>query len=257
MDAGTGTDLPKGLVDIHSHVLPGIDDGSRDVEESLELLTALRGAGFTNVFCTPHSRDHAYDVGFDQCIHLTAKLQRHVDLAGLDMRVHPGGEHNLQGDLRDQDRPDWSLPAGRFFLFDFWNQEPPTYLEPAVQRLRKLRITPILAHPERYAWVQRDPDAAAAWLETMDLELQLNFWILADGASDAWARRYGKAKHSAADVARRWLEQKRYTYSASDTHRLEGMDLRLRGLEVLRSEIDADYFDALLRRNPSRLLAAV
>ena len=246
--------MSSGLIDIHSHVLPDIDDGSRDTGESLELLRGLHGAGFSHVFCTPHAGEHYYNIGFDVASLMTRDLQRHVDEAGLEVTLHAGGEHNLQSDQSGKTLSDWSLPAGRFFLFDFWSPEPPDFVEPAVLHLRRHGITPILAHPERYTWVQRDPAGAADWIRSLNIELQLNFWILAPGAEDAWGSRYGEAHASAADVAKRWLDEDRYAYAASDTHRLESLDHRLRGLEVLRSLIDDDHFDRLLRVNPSKLI---
>ena len=64
-------------------------------------------------------------------------------------------------------------------------------------------------------------------------------------------------KHPDAEpIAKQWLDEKRYTYAATDTHRVDGLPIRLRGLHKLRQHVDDAYFDELLRLNPARLLEA-
>ncbi|MEL7240497.1 MAG: CpsB/CapC family capsule biosynthesis tyrosine phosphatase, partial [Planctomycetota bacterium] len=192
--------MSDGLIDIHSHVLPGVDDGSRDTDESLELLRGLSGAGFRHVFCTPHHGWGQHRNTPSNVPPRVKKLQAAVDEAGLDVTLHAGGEHAIFDDLSDQRPRDWSTPAG-YFLLDFWQPRRPKFIEPAIRRLQSFGLKPIFAHPERYTWVQDDPDASARWFASLDVELQLNVYTLAGGHPDA------------EPVARRWLDEGRYTYA--------------------------------------------
>ena len=159
--------MSQGLIDIHTHVLPGVDDGSRDAGESLQLLSALHEAGFNDVFCTPH-----HNWGGDRpntprsTPPAVARLQDALDNAGLEVRLHAGGEHALKDDLSTQRPREWSTPGG-YFLLDFWKPVRPRYVEPAVRRLQSFGLKPIFAHPERYAWVQSDPDATPGGLRRL------------------------------------------------------------------------------------------
>lgn len=148
------------MIDLHSHVLPGLDDGARDVDEAAAMCRAAAADGIEVLAATPHVR-------FD---HPTTPEAMETALASLAaqvgslIRLVPGGEV----DLRELDRPLAELKrfalAGnpRYLLVETPYVGWPLDLEERLYRLRLSGIITVLAHPERNADVQRHPDRLAS-----------------------------------------------------------------------------------------------
>jgi protein-tyrosine phosphatase len=146
------------LIDLHSHILPGLDDGVRSVEESVELARDFAARGTTAIAGTPHVRED-WPTTADAMELALAEVQAAVAAAGVPIRILPGGELAL-GELdRDLDElRRFGLGGNPAYLL----VETPYYgwpldLEHRLFRLRASGFTPVLAHPERNGEVQDDP----------------------------------------------------------------------------------------------------
>ena len=145
------------MIDLHSHILPGLDDGARTVAESVELAREAAAAGVTAIAATPHVRED-YPTAAERMEAALAAVRSAVAAARVELRVLPGGELAL-GEV---DRPVEELR--RFGLGGnpgYLLVETPYYgwpldLEERLFRLRASGFTPVLAHPERNAEVQGD-----------------------------------------------------------------------------------------------------
>jgi protein-tyrosine phosphatase len=148
------------LIDLHSHILPGIDDGARSLEDSLDIARAAVAGGITVIAGTPHVRDD-WPTDADVMEQKVAELRGELDRAGIPLDVRPGGEIALDWLVR--------LPLDDLRRFGLGGNpryllvETPYYGWPRdlAQRLFTLRvagITPVLAHPERNASVQQHPE---------------------------------------------------------------------------------------------------
>jgi protein-tyrosine phosphatase len=147
------------VIDLHSHVLPGLDDGARDADEAVAICSAAAADGIEVLAATPHVRSD----------HLTTAEQMEAGVAELSARVGalirlvPGGEL----DFRELDRPLEELRrfalAGnpRYLLVETPYVGWPLDFDERLYRLTLAGITPVLAHPERNADVQRQPDRLA------------------------------------------------------------------------------------------------
>jgi protein-tyrosine phosphatase len=155
----TGGGVTGGLVDIHAHLLPGIDDGPEDLPGSLEMAQAAVGAGIETVVATPHLRDDFPGVHVEELAERCGSLQDEVTRAGISLRIVSGAEVSLA----------WALEAdeGRLRLASFGQRgkdllvETPGVVSSLDRMLghlagRGYRIT--LAHPERSSAFQRDPE---------------------------------------------------------------------------------------------------
>lgn len=144
------------MIDLHSHVLPGLDDGAADLDEAVAICRAAAADGIRVLAGTPHVRDD-YPTTPEQMEAALAALQ---DAAGDIVRLVPGGEI----DLAELDRPRAELTrfalAGnpRYLLVETPYAGWPLDLADRLFRLRTAGITPVLAHPERNADVQRRPE---------------------------------------------------------------------------------------------------
>jgi protein-tyrosine phosphatase len=147
------------VIDLHSHVLPGLDDGARTLEDSCELArTALRD-GITIVAATPHVRPD-YPTTADQMEAGVEAVRDALAEASVDVEVVPGGEIALDAlpTLSREDLARFTLGAsGRYLLVEFPYGGWPLDLEQRVFELLASGLTPVLAHPERSRDVQDDP----------------------------------------------------------------------------------------------------
>jgi protein-tyrosine phosphatase len=178
----------NGYIDLHAHVLPGIDDGPPDLDESLAMLSAAAASGITTIAATPHLRADFPDVHVGELANRCAELRAAIMRAGLEIGLVSGAEVSLV----------WALEASddelRLATYDQRGSdlliETPTVNAVGLGmllydlRAKGLRIT--LAHPERSAEFQRDP-ARLGELVSQGVLLQVNADSLLDdrrGSSD-------------------------------------------------------------------------
>jgi protein-tyrosine phosphatase len=137
-----------GRIDVHSHLLPGIDDGCKTVEESIECARALVGAGYTHAFCTPHIWPTYKGVSRVSVPRWCKALEEQLVAAEVPLKLLPGGELNLfLGVEKTPEEEIIPLALGKYMLVDMWAEKIPDFFESAVRRLQGMGLTVILAHP--------------------------------------------------------------------------------------------------------------
>ncbi|HYF39329.1 MAG TPA: CpsB/CapC family capsule biosynthesis tyrosine phosphatase [Gemmatimonadales bacterium] len=150
------------MIDLHSHLLPGVDDGSRSVDQSLKVLHAMAGHGVTDVCLTPHTLAGRAEAGVPRAHDdAFAALQSQV-VSGMP-RLHRGAEVML-------DRPlsrtvaaarKITLAGSRYMLVEFPRLVPYDTVSNALAQVHDLGVIPLLAHPERYSCCS--PEAVRQW----------------------------------------------------------------------------------------------
>jgi protein-tyrosine phosphatase len=233
-----------GRIDIHAHLLPGIDDGCATVEESLACALRLVEAGYTHCFCTPHvwpsfprNNPAAIPLAVEQ-------LQVNLALANLPLTVLSGGELNMRADTASLkiDRLVSYGMKGKFVLIDLWADRLPDFFEPSIRALQSLGARVILAHPERMRAVQDHPELADRF-EELGILLQGNLQCFGDPPESATRR-----------TAERFLAEDRYFALGSDLHNPAGLEVRMAGLERVREAVGDKGLDRLTVENPALLL---
>ena len=149
------------MIDYHCHILPGIDDGCRDLDESLALARVLVAAGFTEVYCTPHCIHGVYDNTPTGVRAAVEQLQQQLSRQGIPLQLHPGMEYYLDeyfpAKLSD------AQPYGETqqLLVEFpMQQTDPTQIKDLIFQLLRKGYTPVIAHPERYHYlIPKQPPA--------------------------------------------------------------------------------------------------
>ncbi len=144
------------MIDLHSHVLPGLDDGAADVEEALAICRAAAADGIEVLAATPHVRAHDYPTTAEQMEEAYATLSAAAD--GI-LRLVPGGELDLEELRRPVEELRRFALAGnpRYLLVETPYLGWPLDIGDRFFELRASGITPVLAHPERNADVQQQP----------------------------------------------------------------------------------------------------
>jgi protein-tyrosine phosphatase len=147
------------VIDLHSHILPGLDDGSRTVEDARALAQRAAEDGVTAIAATPHVRSD-YPTQPDEMERGVLRLREDFVEQGIQVEVLHGGEIDLEslGSLDDDDLRRFSLArSGRYLLLEFPYSGWPAGLEETVYGLGLRGLTAVLAHPERNRAVQADP----------------------------------------------------------------------------------------------------
>lgn len=151
------------MIDLHSHILPGLDDGSRTVEDARGLARRAAEDGVTAIAATPHVRND-YPTRAEEMERGVSRLREDFLAEGIDVEVLPGGEIDLGmlASLDDDGLRRFTLAqSGRYLLVEFPYTGWPAGLEETVYGLGLRGLLPILAHPERNREVQSKPERLA------------------------------------------------------------------------------------------------
>lgn len=144
-------------VDMHSHVLPGIDDGAQNVEESVFLVKRMIEVGITKIIATPHVMIDFYRNTPETINAALNLLQDELKAQGIDITVEAGAEHYFDETFEPRiDQGKLMSFNNNYVLYEYsFINEPPNWFE-AMQKMLAGGYKPILAHPERYPYLSTD-----------------------------------------------------------------------------------------------------
>jgi protein-tyrosine phosphatase len=141
------------MIDYHCHLLPGIDDGAKDLAESLEMARILAAHGFREVCCTPHRIRGSFDTTPAQVRAAVASLQAAVDREGIALRLRPGMEYYLDEYLLAALDAPLLLPGG-LLLVELPTRCSEEHARETLYQVVRRGFTPLIAHPERSPLLQ-------------------------------------------------------------------------------------------------------
>lgn len=156
------------MIDLHSHILPGIDDGSTDWDKSMAILQVAVENGVTAMVATPHQHpDGQYCNRNERVRALLHELRQRVEAAGLPVALHEGGEVLISPDITARIDAGTAMPyeGGKYLLLELPVGEVPSYTRQVVFDLLVRGITPVIAHPERNEGIARQPELLAELVE--------------------------------------------------------------------------------------------
>lgn len=232
--------LPPGRIDIHSHLLPGVDDGCQNLDESLTCVRRLIERGFVATICTPHMWAHLPANTPDHVTALTLQLQAHINAAGLEYRVYPGGELGLRDGVIDWMK-EYGVPTladSRCVLADFWDDNWPDTVDDALQWLLDQNYQPILAHPERIPCHEqldqrlRDLASRGVWLQ---------------GNTRCYT---GEEGYLPDLFMRQFLSEGRYRLLALDMHGPDSLPGRFDGMDLIARDMGPQLVQKLMDSVP-------
>lgn len=235
-----------GRIDLHCHLLPGIDDGCQTVEQSLECVRRWKQAGFVGSACTPHVGPSWYRSNTPENIHRWLReLRGHLADADLQYELWDGGEVRINEDTIEWFSY-WGLPTlgpGRCVLLDYWGSTWPTYGDECCEFLLDNGYQPILAHPERMEVPDEQLEEILQRLQRLGVWLQGNLNSISGGEGPVAQRR-----------ALAWLREDRYFLLATDTHAPNSVYRRVDGITFLETEFGSELVDKLLVERPRTVL---
>lgn len=200
--------------DMHSHLLPGIDDGSPDIQTSLNLIRGMMDLGYTKLITTPHIMWDMYKNSHEVILEKLAVLRNAVKEAGLAVEINAGAEYFLDDhveELVNSNTP--LLPiSGNMILVEFSMAFPSRSLKDILFSLQMQNYLPVIAHPERYLYLDKNKDF---YEELKDIGCLFQLNILSLGGY------YGK---SAQELALFLVKKGYYDLIGTDLHGVRHLD---------------------------------
>jgi protein-tyrosine phosphatase len=231
------------MIDLHCHLLPGVDDGPRDLAGSLAMAEKLEEIGFNRVCATPHVPWMSRVLGIDELQKIREEVSAHLRENGVSLTVIGGAEHHSQvvfelvqgGELV-------SYPRGDTFLMEFpFSGLPPRYQD-LLFRIQVKGKKPVIAHVERYPEVQDDPSVVESMRKQGAYTL-----INLSSLVGAWSR-------PAQQVARELLRSDLVDAASSDLHLADEAGYVADGLSVLKDLVGPAGVSRLLETTPREIL---
>ena len=146
--------IPKGFVDIHSHILPGIDDGAKDIHESLKLISEMKKIGFSKIIGTPHTYPGLYN-NSDKSI--KASFDTLKNKLNEEIEIDYSSEYMIDESLFKKINDSKLLTLkDNYILIEMSYISAPIYLNEIIFELQLAGYIPVLAHPERYLFMFND-----------------------------------------------------------------------------------------------------
>ncbi|KIL35372.1 protein tyrosine phosphatase [Cohnella kolymensis] len=155
------------MIDIHTHILPGLDDGADSTQDAVQMARAAWDEGITTIIATPHHANGAYMNPADKVITQVELLNERLLAEGIPIKVLPGQEIRVHNDLLDA----WSrrelltLASTDYMLIELPGHSIPKSITSLIHELAVVGIQPIIAHPERNIEIINNPNILAELIE--------------------------------------------------------------------------------------------
>lgn len=230
------------MIDVHSHVLPGLDDGARDLNEACAILEAARDDGVRKIVATPHVIAGGYENTSADITSTVERLRLEIADRGIDIDIVPGAELYMTPDLEEQLRldPGLAIGGGRYVLLELPPQRIPPFAGNMICSLVGNGYVPIIAHPERNMAIARDVDTVIPFIHN-GVFLQVN--------AGSILGYYGR---TAAKTAKTLLERDLGYLIGSDIHTAAGDTPKLsKAIELASQWIGKDRALSLVTSNPA------
>ena len=230
------------MIDIHSHLLPEVDDGPKSWEIAVEMCRMAKADGITHAVATPHANDrYVYDRGF-----LGGLLNQLREKIGDGLQLSLGCDFHLSFENLErvlEEPHTYTIGETNYLLIELSNYSVPTQLAQCFTQLGDRGLTPILTHPERNPILQQTPQRVLEWVEQGCL-----VQVTASSLTGFWGER--------PEMMARWLLQRTAVHVlASDAHETKRRIPNLSaGRAAAEKLVGAEYADALVAGNPGAIV---
>ena len=196
-------------VDLHSHLIPGVDDGVKTMEESIEMILRMKMMGYQKLITTPHIMSHRYPNSASALRQKFQELKRVLERRGISIELELAAEYYLDEHLLELVRQKEILTfGGNYLLFEMSYVNQPVNMDLVIEEMRKAGYHPVLAHPERYQFMHTEFHKYEA-LKDIGVLFQVNLNSLAGYYSD-----------EAKQIVLKLFEQNMVDFVGSDAHKM-------------------------------------
>ncbi len=202
------------VADMHSHLIPGIDDGAATMTDSLSMIRELKEMGFKKIITTPHIKHDHYKNTSEIILKGLNDVRQELKVNEIDIDIHAAAEYFVDDVFMDMLESNQLLTIHKNeVLIEFSFMFEPVNLMNTIFRIQTKGYRPILAHPERYVYFHQKPEVYRE-LKDRGCMLQLNTLSLFGY--------YGKREQQ---MAEELLEERQYDYCGTDMHHAKHCDI--------------------------------
>lgn len=236
-------------VDMHIHVLPGVDDGSKDMNMSLAMLRVAAENRIGTMILTPHNKLYLHSVSPESQMRRMAELQEASDEAGLDIQFYPGNELMYDYTLpqRLNEGKAMTLASSDYCLVEFDPGEQFSYILEGLRSLTNEGYRPVLAHCERYLCLTQEPSKVD--------ELMGNGVLMQVNAADVTPPVHGMGTRRMFHFVNELLAEEKIRFVSTDAHRPSGRAPELNEAAAwLNRRYGREYTRELLHDNAMKII---
>lgn len=233
------------MIDMHTHLLPEIDDGSQNIKETFDMIEEAYKAGFTQIITTSHYMEKEYEVTRVQRQMLIDAIQAKIDEKDMPIKLHNGAEIYIMPDLvKSVDNGTIpTLAESRYVLFELPLNSNVIYTDTVIAKLIQNRYVPIIAHPERYQCVKQNPNIVRDWIDSGAL-LQSNYASIIGAYGD-------KSKKALKTL----LQMDVISFLGTDCHRPNSIYSKMNEIKATYKKlIGEEKFELLSEINPRKII---
>lgn len=233
------------MIDFHTHIIPNIDDGSRSVEETFNLIKEAKEAGFEGIILTSHYIENYYETEAKERDVWVNAISDSLKAKGIETNLYIGNEIYLSENIMNLliNRKASTINNTSYVLFEMPLNAEPMNLYDVIYSLQENKLVPVLAHPERYSFVQREPELIYDLIEKGVL-MQSNYGSI-----------LGQYGENAKMIVKKFLENDMVHFLGSDVHRQNTIYKKIpQALEEIKEIIGEEKLEKLTTINPKLVL---
>ena len=233
------------MIDFHSHIIPAIDDGARELKEALEMLEEASSAGFDGVISTSHYMENYYEVSQADRKAWLNGLQYGLEEKKIGLSLHLGSEIYFTDKIISliKEAKASTINGSRYVLFEFPMNAKPINIEDFVYSILSANYVPVLAHPERYTFTQEEPEIIYQ-LANQGVLMQSNYGSIIG--------QYGK---KAQVIVEKMLENNLVHFLGSDVHRPNSIYTKIEpAIHKIKAIVGQNEFDKISHFNAMNVI---
>ena len=224
------------MIDIHSHILPGVDDGAQSLEDSLAMARQAVEQGISTIVATPH-HNSKYENNKEMIMPRVVELNNSLQKAGIPLQIIPGQECRIYGELIEGLQKGELLTindSGKYMLVEFSSSSVPMYAEQLLYNVQFEGIVPIIVHPERNQKLISEPDMIYEYVEKGIL-----MQVTAASVVGAFGKKVQK-------FCMQMLEANLVHFIASDAHNVTTRDSKMKeAYDLIEKKFGREYVSYL------------
>ena len=233
------------MIDIHSHILPNIDDGSRSIDETFNLIKEAKNVGFDAIVLTSHYMEGYYETNVPERKVWVNAIYENLQGKNIDINLYLGNEIYMSENIIKllEEGKASTINDTSYVLFELPLNAEPLNLYDTIYEMQQYKLVPILAHPERYSFVQREPELVYDLVEKGVL-MQANYGSI-----------IGQYGNKAQMIVKKFFEGNMIHLLGSDVHKQNTIYPKIpQILSELNELIGEEKLEELTTINPNLVL---
>lgn len=233
------------MIDFHTHIIPNIDDGSRSVEETFNLIKEAKEAGFEGIILTSHYIENYYETETSERDIWVKAISDSLKNKGIETDLYLANEIYISDNMMDLliNGKASTINNTSYVLFEMPLNVEPMNLYDVIYSLQGNKLIPVLAHPERYSFIQKEPELVYDLIEKGVL-MQANYGSI-----------LGQYGEKAEIIVKKFLEANMIHFLGSDVHRQNTIYKRIpQALDKIKDIVGEQKLEELTTINPKLVL---